>query len=274
MGVFNPPPPPPFPPSLPRPPFADSGAKFDGILGLAFPELSRDQAANALIPNLKEEGVLEKAIFAFYLGDEEDGELAVGGYDEARMSGDITWVDLLSPAYWLAKMDTVKFGTKTISTGTAGIMDTGTSLIYGPKDQVMTMARMLDAQYAAQVGLFLIDCETDVPDLEFTVGGKAVAVPGADLVIKDDTGRYCFLAVSIMQFGGEEADTLDGELEEEVVEGVKRRSVGSGGEEPIPFEYSGNVWLMGDSYLRQFYSIWDYDNQKFGLADLKKSEEE
>jgi hypothetical protein len=31
---------------------------------------------------------------------------------------------------------------------------------------------------------------------------------------------------------------------------------------------------MGDSYLRQFYSIWDYDNQKFGLADLKKSEEE
>jgi hypothetical protein len=219
---------------------------------------------------------LDRALFAFYLGDEEDGELAVGGYDEARMSGDITWVDLLSPAYWLAKMDEVKFGSKTISTGTAGIMDTGTSLIYGPQDQVMTMARMLDAQYAAQVGLFLIDCETEVPDLEFTVGGKAVSVPGADLVIKDDTGRYCFLAVSIMQFGGAGADadnTLDGELEEEVVEGIKRRSVGSGGE-PIPFEYSGNVWLMGDSYLRQFYSIWDYDNQKFGLADLKKTEEE
>ena len=213
---------------------------------------------------------MERALFAFYLGDEEDGELAVGGYDESRMSGDVTWVDLLYPAYWLVKMDGVRFGTKAISAGSAGIMDTGTSLIYGPQDQVMEMARTLHAQWAGQVGLFLIDCGTDVPDLEFTVGGKAVSVPGVDLVIKDDTGRYCFLAVSVMQFGGAGAETLDGELEGEVVEGVKRRSAGSRAVgEPIPFEYSGNVWLMGDSYLRQFYSIWDYDNQKFGLADLK-----
>jgi hypothetical protein len=36
-------------------------------------------------------------------------------------------------------------------------------------------------------------------------------------------------------------------------------------------EYSGNTWLMGDTYLRQFYSIYDYDNKKFGIADLKKN---
>jgi cathepsin D len=234
---------------------------------------------NTLIPNLKEQGVLERAMFAFYLGDEEDGELAVGGYNEARMSGDISWVDLIVPAYWLVRMDEVRFGSRTVSSGTAGIMDTGTSLIYGPQGQVTAMARMLDAQYAAQVGLFLIDCGTDVPDLVFAVGGKEVSVTGEDLVIKDDTGRYCFLAVSIMQFGGaydnDEADALGGELEEEVVEGIKRRSsVGAGsGVEPIPFEYSGNTWLMGDSYLRQFYSVWDYDNQKFGFANLKKTED-
>ena len=240
---------------------------------------------NALIPNLTEEGVLEKAMFAFYLGNESDGELAVGGYDTSRMEdpNDITWVDLLSPAYWLAKMDGVKFGGTVISTNSAGIMDTGTSLIYAPQDQVMIMAEQMNAQYASQVGLFLIDCETRVPDLEITVGGKVVSIPGEDLVIKDDSGMYCFFSVSIMQYGSVSGggsagtNTLDGDLEQEVVEGIKRSIVGGrggGGVEPIPFEYTGNTWLMGDSFLRQFYSIYDYENQKFGLADLKKQVEE
>ncbi|KAL3810702.1 hypothetical protein ACHAXA_004648 [Cyclostephanos tholiformis] len=266
------------------------GAKFDGILGLAFPALSIDQDVNALIPNLKEEGVLDRAVFAFYLGNESDGELAVGGYDASRMEdpSDITWVDLLSPAYWLVKMNGVRFGGVMISANTAGIMDTGTSLIYGPQDQVMNMAEALNARYASQVGLFLIDCETSVPDLEITVGGRSVSIPGADLVIKDDTGRYCFFAVSIMAFGGfgggaageghadAGVDKLNGELEEVVVEGIERSTVGGrgGGDvEPIPFEYIGNTWLMGDSFLRQFYSIYDYENQKFGLADLTKQME-
>jgi hypothetical protein len=277
-------PPPPLPTHTPCPP-SDGGAKFDGILGLAFPALSIDQDVNALIPNLKEEGVLEKAMFAFYLGNESDGELAVGGYDPSRMEDpdDITWVDLLSPAYWLAKMDGVKFGGTVISTNSAGIMDTGTSLIYAPQDQVVVMAEQMNAQYAPQVGLFLIDCDTTVPDLEITVGGKVVVIPGEDLVIKDDSGMYCFFSVSIMQYGSASGqgdagiDTLDGELEEEVVEEMKRSIVGGrggGGAEPIPFEYAGNTWLMGDSFLRQFYSIYDYENQKFGLADLKKQMEE
>jgi len=251
-------------------------AKFDGILGLAFPSLSRDPGVNTLIPNLKEQGVLEEAMFAFYLGDEEDGELAVGGYDESRIVGEVTWVDLLAPAYWLVKMDGVRFGSSVISAGSAGIMDTGTSLIYAPQSQVMVMADELGAQYAAQVGLFLINCGIDVPDLEFTVGGKSVSIPGEDLVIKDDTGLYCFLAVSIMRFGDAEGDVdakLEGELEEEVVDGVKRSVGARGGMEPIPPEYNGNVWLMGDSFLRQFYSIYDYENQKFGLADLKAKDE-
>ena len=53
----------------------------------------------------------------FYLGDNADGEMAVGGYDPDRMEGDITWVDLAYPAYWLTAMDQVKFGDKVITTG-------------------------------------------------------------------------------------------------------------------------------------------------------------
>lgn len=248
-------------------------AKFDGILGLAFPSISRDPGVNTIIPALKEKGVLEKSIFAFYLGDNSDGELAIGGWDESKMEGgaeDITWVDVVYPAYWLISMDQVKFGDKVISNGpTGGIMDTGTSLIYGPQMQVMPIALSMGAQFVPQVGLFMIKCDTKVPDLEMTVGGNAITIPGAQLTIKDDSGKYCFLGLAIMQFGTDtEVDTLDEELEEEVADQI--RDLAGKPVTPIPPKFQGNVWLVGDSCLRQIYSIYDYDNMKFGFAALKK----
>lgn len=92
---------------------------------------------NTLAANLKEKGVVEKGMFAFYLGDEKDGELAIGGYNPDRVDGDINWVNLACPAYWLIGMDQVKFGDTVVTAAqTGGIMDTGTSLIYGPRGQV------------------------------------------------------------------------------------------------------------------------------------------
>jgi len=74
-------------------------------------------------------------MFAFHLADESDGELAIGGYNEERMQGDINWVNITRAAYWLVTMD-VKFGNLTTTAPVGGIMDTGTSLIYGPQGQV------------------------------------------------------------------------------------------------------------------------------------------
>lgn len=253
-------------------------AKFDGILGLAFPSISQDPGVNTVIPTLKEEGVLPKAMFAFYLGDNADGELAIGGYNKERMQGEVNWVDLLTPAYWLVSMDQVKFGDTVVTRGKTGaIMDTGTSLLYGPMNQVMKMAKSLKGQYVPQVGMFLIPCDAKVPDLEFTVGGMPYNVPGSGLVLKDDSGKYCFFTVAIMQFAssneekGEDAvaDTLEEELEEHVVEEM-RDVAGSAPVAPVPPQYQGNTWLMGDIFLRQIYSVYDFDNQKFGLAKLKE----
>ena len=99
-------------------------AQFDGILGLAFPAISRDQGVNTLIPNLHASGAIEKSMFAFYLGDNADGELAVGGYDESKMKGEISWFNLARPAYWLVSVGKVTFGGEEISTDLAGgIMD-------------------------------------------------------------------------------------------------------------------------------------------------------
>lgn len=247
-------------------------AKFDGILGLAFPAISRDPGVNTLIPNLKEKGVMDKAMFAFFLGDNAEGELAIGGYNEERMEDPtaINWVDLAQPAYWLVTMDGVKFGDTVIaSSPTGGIMDTGTSLIYGPQAEVMAMTAGMGAQYVPQVGLFLIGCDTTIPDLEFTLGGQGYTIPGDQLMVKDDSGMYCFFTVAVMQFGGSsQVDTLDEDLEEKVVDEMKH--LADAPTSPIPANLAGKTWLVGDTFLRTVYTIYDYDNEKMGFAKLKQ----
>lgn len=247
-------------------------AKFDGILGLAFPSISRNPGVNTLIPNLKAKGVMEKSIFSFYLGDNKDGELAIGGYDPDRMQGEITWVDLAYPGYWLVEMQSVKFGDSVISSGvTGGIMDTGTSLMYGPQKQVMSLAMSLGAQFVPQIGLFMIQCDAKLDDLEFTVGGKKVTVPGETLKIKDDSGKYCFLGIAIMQFASEEMEGME-TLDEELEEQVAREMLDVAGKPvlPVPSNMKGNTWLMGDLFLRTQYTIYNYEEKKFGMADLKQ----
>ena len=245
--------------------------KFDGVLGLAFNIISKNPSAKTILPNLKEQNVLDKAMFAFFLGDNTDGiggEMAIGGYNEERIQNkeEIKWIDLISPAYWLVPMDKVRYGNDLISIGKiAGIMDTGTSLIYGPATVVSPLALSLGAQFIPSAGLFLIDCNATISDLEFTFGGdKAVTIPGSKLKMRDDSGKYCLFGIAIMQFAADEEDVTVR------TGGGYWHHVGSGTPTlPIPTEYHGKTWLMGDWFLRTFYSIYDYDNERFGIADLR-----
>jgi len=254
-------------------------AAFDGILGLAFPAISQDPLANTLIANLKDQEGVDRAMFAFYLGDEANGELAIGGYNKDRMQNPelINWIPLAMPAYWLVAMDQVKFGDTVITTGqTGGIMDTGTSLIYGPREQVMSMIEAIpEAELIPQLQLYHIPCETDLPDLEFQMGKKAYNITGDELmmVFSQDGEDYCIFSIAVMEFAGSsEFDTRDEVLDEKMMDEIKNfAGVASS---PIPRQFLHNTWLMGDSFLRQQYSIYDYENKRFGLAELNKDMEE
>ena len=59
--------------------------KFDGILGLGFEELALG-GAKTVFKNAIDQGRVARQMFAFYLGDEMDGELTFGGYGESVVS--------------------------------------------------------------------------------------------------------------------------------------------------------------------------------------------
>eukprot|EP00587_Corethron_hystrix_P000793 CAMPEP_0113309584 /NCGR_PEP_ID=MMETSP0010_2-20120614/7569_1 /TAXON_ID=216773 ORGANISM="Corethron hystrix, Strain 308" /NCGR_SAMPLE_ID=MMETSP0010_2 /ASSEMBLY_ACC=CAM_ASM_000155 /LENGTH=554 /DNA_ID=CAMNT_0000164865 /DNA_START=258 /DNA_END=1925 /DNA_ORIENTATION=+ /assembly_acc=CAM_ASM_000155 len=204
-------------------------AKFDGILGLGFTSISID-GATTVFENAIDQSVVPEPIFAFYLGDEEDGELTFGGYDESKFVDDLHWVDLMSATYWEIELDGVSVGADdgAIQAQTSGIVDSGTSLITGPKDLITKLAENVGAK-ANIVGEYTVNCDDEsLPDITFTIDGVDYTLSAKEYVI--ESGGMCLFA-----FMG-----LD-----------------------IP---SGPAWILGDVFMRKYYTVFDYKQEKVGFA--------
>ncbi len=78
-----------------------------------------------------------------------------------------------------------------------------------------------------------MDCEkvSSIPDLVYTINGEAFTVPGKDLVIQ--SGTTCLFAMMGMD---------------------------------IP---SGPQWILGDVFMRKYYTIFDYGGERVGFATPK-----
>jgi len=204
--------------------------KFDGILGLGFEGLCLG-GAHTVFKNAIDQGVVAQQMFAFNLGDNSDGELTMGGYDEAHFTGEITWTALSQPKYWQIDIENIQAGSFS-SGATNGIVDSGTSLITGPRMEIMKIANSVGAM-PNLIGQYTIDCAkvSSLPDLVFNINGKAWPVPGKDLVIQ--SGGTCLFALMGMD---------------------------------IP---SGPKWILGDVFMRQYYTIFDYGGQRVGFATPK-----
>jgi len=204
--------------------------KFDGILGLAFDDLALGDAT-PVFQNAMNQNTVAYSVFAFDLGDQRDGELTIGGYDDDKFTGDISWIPISEPKYWLVDVDDIKAGSFS-SGATNGVVDSGTSLITGPKAAIQAIASSVGAT-SNLLGQYTIDCGrvSALPDLEFVIGGKTFAVPGKELVIQ---------ASGICLFG---LMALD-----------------------IP---KGPQWILGDVFMRQYYTIFDVGNKRVGFAQPK-----
>lgn len=203
-------------------------AYFDGILGLGFDSISVG-GVETVFHNAIEQGAVEKPMFAFYLGDNADGELTFGGYDDTKFEGDLSWVALSDATYWRINTDGVKIGL--FSTGPSdAIVDSGTSLITGPSKDILAIALVIGAKPTI-TGQYTIDCEKvdDIPEITWTIDGKDYPVPGKDLVIS--ASGTCLFAMMGMDF-------------------------------PKP----GPQWILGDVFMRKYYTVFDYEQERVGFA--------
>ncbi|MGK3743648.1 MAG: hypothetical protein ACI90V_010507, partial [Bacillariaceae sp.] len=127
---------------------AYSLGKFDGILGLGFSSISIG-GRPTVFENAIKQGKVDQPIFAFYLGDNEPGELTFGGYDSSKFEGELTYVKLEAATYWEITLDGIACGDykKEASDDNKikAIVDSGTSLITGPKAEIAALAASIGA---------------------------------------------------------------------------------------------------------------------------------
>lgn len=202
---------------------------FDGILGLGFDSISVG-GVETVFHNAIDQGLVDKPMFAFYLGDNADGELSFGGYDETKYVGDISWVPLSEATYWKIDMEGVKISS--FSTGpTNAIVDSGTSLIVGPTADIRSIALSIGAKPTI-TGQYTVDCDKvdEIPDMTWTIDGKDYTVAGKKLVIQ--SASMCIFAMMGMDF-------------------------------PKP----GPQWILGDVFMREYYTIFDYEGERVGFAN-------
>ncbi|XP_057539717.1 aspartic proteinase-like isoform X2 [Amaranthus tricolor] len=129
-------------------------AKFDGIFGLGFKEISVGNATPVWY-NMVDQGLVKYKVFSFWLNrdleGEVGGELVFGGVDEKHFKGMHTYVPLTKKGYWQFNMGDFLIGdysTSFCADGCAAIVDSGTSLITGPTAVITEINHAIGAEGA------------------------------------------------------------------------------------------------------------------------------
>uniref|UniRef100_A0A0E0C5N4 Peptidase A1 domain-containing protein n=1 Tax=Oryza meridionalis TaxID=40149 RepID=A0A0E0C5N4_9ORYZ len=109
-------------------------AKFDGILGLGFKEISVGNTV-PIWYNMVRQGLVVDPVFSFWFNRHADegqgGEIVFGGIDPNHYKGNHTYVPVTRKGYWQFNMGDVLIGGNSTA-GCAAIADSGTSLLTGP----------------------------------------------------------------------------------------------------------------------------------------------
>ncbi|PYH45423.1 pepsin-like aspartic protease [Aspergillus saccharolyticus JOP 1030-1] len=221
-----------------EPGLAFAFGRFDGILGLGYDTIS----VNKIVPpfyNMLKQGLLDEPIFAFYLGDAnkegDSSEATFGGVDKDHYTGELIKIPLRRKAYWEVDLDSIALGDDVAELENTGvILDTGTSLIALPS----SLAEMINAQIGAKkgwTGQYTIDCakRSSLPDVTFALSGHNFTISAYDYTL--ETQGSCISAFMGMDFP-----------------------------EPV-----GPLAILGDSFLRKWYSVYDLGNSAVGLAKAK-----
>jgi len=222
---------------------------FDGICGLAFPGIASPQAHPVIPPFdvLMDQNVLDKNEFSVYLSSDhspsfnDDSALILGGVDDQYYTGKFDYFPAVKyegiiDAYWLINGDDITVNGETL--GVCGglltqkcqfVVDTGTSIITGSSKKLQPI---IDA-----IGVVNPDCSNidSLPTISFVLGGKNFPLEPEYYVIKikdDVTGALeCELGMQVLNNAG--------------------------------------LWILGDPFLRKYYTVFSRDGPSVGFALAK-----
>lgn len=207
--------------------------KFDGIMGLAYDTISVNHMTPAFY-EMANQGLIDKRVMSFRVGpsEEDPGTAVFGGIDDSHYTGKIDYVPLRRKAYWEVELEAITFGDETLELeNTGAAIDTGTSLLAIPTD----VATMLNAQIGATkgwTGQYTVDCSkvSSLPDLGFVFGGKTYTLSASDYILN---------------------------VQGTCISGFQGMDINLPG---------GSLWIIGDIFLKKFFTVYDMERDAVGFA--------
>ncbi|XP_054253412.1 gastricsin [Indicator indicator] len=212
-------------------------ADFDGILGMAYPSLAVGGMTTAL-QGMLQQNQLTQPIFSFYFSRNPTysygGELVLGGIDEQLFRGDINWAPVTQELYWQVALNSFVVGqtaTGWCSQGCQAIVDTGTYLLTVPQQYLDGFLQLTGAQQTSYG--YAVDCSQvqNMPSITFVINGALLPLYPSAYVLNNN--GYCTLGI-----------------------------------EPtyLPSQNGQPLWILGDVFLKEYYTIFDMANGRIGFA--------
>ncbi|XDC86152.1 hypothetical protein R6Z07F_017325 [Ovis aries] len=134
----------------------------------------------------------EHPLSSLYRDKWEGSVVMFGGVDHRYYKGELNWVPLIQAGDWSVHMDRISMKRKVIacSGGCEAVVDTGTSLIEGPRRLVNNIQKLIGATpqgFEDYVSCFAV---STLPSIIFTINGINYPVPARDYILK--CLRYAF----------------------------------------------------------------------------------
>jgi hypothetical protein len=208
------------------------GQPMDGILGLGYQTIAAD-GVRPVFDEMMKQGLVEKNIFSVYLDStagSADSFIDFGAVDESVYTGDFNYVPVTKKGYWQVDMNgaSVGDGENIACTDAAPCK----AIIDTGTSFIVGPSKPCNKILAALD--VAEDCSNydSLPMLNFKFGEKTYSVPKEIYVVKvKQLGRtYCVPAIQGQLFLPE--------------------------------------WIMGDSFMRGFYTVFDRDQDQVGMALL------
>nr|XP_046191144.1 LOW QUALITY PROTEIN: cathepsin D-like [Oncorhynchus gorbuscha] len=231
--------------SVYEPGFVFVMAKFDGVLGLGYPSLA-EELGTPVFDSIMNQKSVDQPIFSFYLSKSKmprdpEGELLLGGIDEALYSGPISWNPVTLKSYWQIKMSSIQVqGALTFCPrGCQAIIDTGTSLIIGPNRDILALQQLIGATPHLHWRDYLIDCAriSSLPQVTITLNGVEYVLTA------ESYSKGWVMGDHEICFSGFQGEDLHSSTDP--------------------------LWILGDVFLSDYYSIYDRGQDRVGFAKAR-----
>ncbi|KAI1754727.1 aspartic peptidase domain-containing protein [Xylaria castorea] len=199
---------------------------FDGILGLA-------TSSDTWLTAVKNANLIKSNMFGISLARNSDGtndgEIVFGATNPAKYTGDITYSSVKSDSAWTIPMDDITISGKSAGiTGRSAYIDTGTSFVFGPPDDVEALYKLIPGSSTKDGSSYTVPCDTD-SQVAFTFSKQSWNVSSKDFISAPNGDGTCIGNIYGM-------------------------------------EYVPGGWLLGDVFLKNVYSVFDVDNGQIGFA--------